>query len=585
MSDQVRVLLIEDSPVDAMILRRHVEQSSEWKVFGPCGSIADAEDRIEDEAPETFELVLVDLTLPDASGLESVEIMRSLLPDAAVVVVTAEDQLEVALQAMEKGASEYLVKGEMTPRGVQRALFYALNSKRLLVQAEAAEANVRLTLAKSPYAVLVVDRVGAVLFSNRAAKPLLPGLTDDSGARLATTVRADEEINMTVRVHDTPTPITMIVRAMVWASTPVRVIYIEDLSAQSEAEELRGMLDQAGVSPEQAFHWHEIKHAGLRGIQRCDDRIGHDTPEDDLTEILQTKAAWEHVLGIANTYMVKGETPEQHLDVVAIVQSCARNLRPTIERHARLRLRATPVPDVVADRLNLTLVFNNLIENAAEAMRGPADGNEITVETRVQDGYVRVSVADTGSGIDPALSIDDLIDRGTTKAKGSGIGLRTTKDTIEKWGGRLDFQSTPGVGTEFFVLLPIPPEPEDAANLRVLVLEDEPNYADAYRRFLDGDNDLHLFDRAEDALEHLLHDRAFDAVLMDLHLAGAMTGLDFYRRVLGIDPELAKRTAFSTGGADDDQTETGMENTLHPRMAKPFKRSDLMAMLEALRPQ
>ena len=119
-----------------------------------------------------------------------------------------------------------------------------------------------------------------------------------------------------------------------------------------------------------------------------------------------------------------------------------------------IRRLGAELPKVMADRSQLQTVFLNLINNAMDAM---ADRGTLTV-TSMHEGYrtVRITVADTGCGIEPAIRDKIFTPLFTTKeeGKGTGLGLSISHDIIESHDGMIDVQSTPGKGTVFTVILP-----------------------------------------------------------------------------------------------------------------------------------
>jgi len=112
------------------------------------------------------------------------------------------------------------------------------------------------------------------------------------------------------------------------------------------------------------------------------------------------------------------------------------------------------LPSVRVSMSELQQVILNLINNALDAME--KKGGKLTLSTRAQDGFVVVEVADTGVGI-PAANLHRIFDPFfTTKAvgKGTGLGLSICYGIIENMGGRIEVQSTVGVGTTFSVYIP-----------------------------------------------------------------------------------------------------------------------------------
>jgi two-component system, NtrC family, sensor kinase len=122
---------------------------------------------------------------------------------------------------------------------------------------------------------------------------------------------------------------------------------------------------------------------------------------------------------------------------------------------AVIRELGADLPSVVADRSQLQTVFLNLINNAMDAME--AKGTLTVSSTRGDDRTVKIRIADTGCGIEPAIRDKIFTPLFTTKeeGKGTGLGLSISHDIIENHGGMMDVQSTPGKGTVFTVVLPV----------------------------------------------------------------------------------------------------------------------------------
>lgn len=119
---------------------------------------------------------------------------------------------------------------------------------------------------------------------------------------------------------------------------------------------------------------------------------------------------------------------------------------------------APGLPKVAMDVGQVQQVLLNLFNNAAEAMaeRNPPGGT-ITIEVKLlpEKSQVEIVVADDGPGIQPAY-LDRIFDpRFTTKKTGHGLGLSTCKRIIENHRGTITVKSAPGVGTQFFIRLPL----------------------------------------------------------------------------------------------------------------------------------
>ncbi len=128
------VLLVEDNPGDAELLHELLEEPDP-AIHGPAPRVLDA-DRMararELLAAESVDAVLLDLSLPDARGLDTVARVREAAPHLPIVVLTGLDDEAVAVQAVQAGAQDYLVKGAVTGLGLRRALRRAVERQRLL---------------------------------------------------------------------------------------------------------------------------------------------------------------------------------------------------------------------------------------------------------------------------------------------------------------------------------------------------------------------------------------------------------------------------------------------------------------------
>jgi len=147
--------------------------------------------------------------------------------------------------------------------------------------------------------------------------------------------------------------------------------------------------------------------------------------------------------------------PLVEVDTQAVVTSTVDMMQPSI-RKARARIEVSPLPHVMADEVQLRQLFQNLIGNALK-FRAEADP-VIGVRVAHHGDQWLFCVEDNGIGIDMQYAervfqmFQRLHERG--KYEGSGIGLTIVKRIVERHGGRVWIESTPGLGTSFFFSLP-----------------------------------------------------------------------------------------------------------------------------------
>ncbi|MDM9380032.1 ATP-binding protein [Chlorogloeopsis sp. ULAP01] len=159
---QIKVLLVEDNPFDTELLQQLFIRAhqQEWEIVN-VEQLSEAIDVCTGQTihscdnsspltlnPNSIDVVLLDLSLPDSMGLDTLKEFRIAVPDIPVVVLTGLNDEEMALQAMAEGAQDYLVKDEITIQSLPRAIRYAIERAEILKQLRESEQHTRKALLK-----------------------------------------------------------------------------------------------------------------------------------------------------------------------------------------------------------------------------------------------------------------------------------------------------------------------------------------------------------------------------------------------------------------------------------------------------
>ena len=252
-----------------------------------------------------------------------------------------------------------------------------------------------------------------------------------------------------------------------------------------------------------------------------------------------------------------------------------------------------------ADAGQIGQVINNLAINAVQAM--PSGGTiRLSMENLpVRDGeiphvkagrYVKVVVADEGTGI-PAEILPKIFDPYfTTKEKGSGLGLTTCYSILKSHGGNIFAQSAPGAGTSFHLYIPATgeaareesPEREQAVmpgTGRVLLMDDEEMVLEVAGEMLAhlGYQGSPARNGGEAVAIYAREEGAFDAAILDLTVPGGMGGKEAASLILGRYP--SARLIVSSGYSDDPVMASPGEYGFAGVVAKPYKIADLSRVL------
>ena len=128
--NSINILLVEDNPADQAMVEEVLQDTTTFKYeLTTCERVQEAADCI---AEQLTDIILLDLSLPDSSGLDTLKKVRSLSPNIPIVIFTGLDDRRIGLEAINLGAEDYLVKGEIREGSVlERTISFALERYKL----------------------------------------------------------------------------------------------------------------------------------------------------------------------------------------------------------------------------------------------------------------------------------------------------------------------------------------------------------------------------------------------------------------------------------------------------------------------
>jgi signal transduction histidine kinase len=552
----MRVLVVDDSPEDRESYRRFLAGMTPPPLVESASTAEEAMLRL----PAGYDCLLLDYHLPDATGLEVLsELQARPLPNPAVILLTGRGDEALAVEAMKRGAQDYLVKGRITAETLTRAVQHAV--EKVALQAEVRRAYSRLE-------DLVRQRTQELEHTNaelrreiaereRAEQARAELLLREREAReLAESANRLKDEFLATLSHELRTPLNAILgwAAVLGAARPEpatveRAAAVIERNARAQAQLVSDLLDMSAI---------------VTGKTRLD---------------------------------------VQPVDVGALLATVADTVRPAAQaRRIELRLEVPPdLPPLLADPARLQQVVWNLLANA---VKFTGEGGHVRLRAELDDGRLRIEVEDDGIGISPEF-LPFVFDRfrqrdsSTTRVHGGlGLGLAIVRHLVEAHGGTVSARSDgDGRGATFRVELPSPPvevAPAAAparrdgargalAGLRVLVVEDEPDSADLCRRVLEGEGAaVELTTDAARAYAALTAAPP-DVLIADIGLPGE-DGYALLRRVRALPAEhgggvpAAALTAYAGPTHADRARQAGY--TLH--LAKPVTPDELVGAVAAL---
>jgi PAS domain S-box-containing protein len=159
----MKVLLVEDNPADALLLRQSLLRDGSSAEIVHVTSIADALQLLDHRQ---FDVTLLDLYLPDAHGLDALFQMHRHSPSVPIVVLTGLDNQDIATNALRNGAQDYLVKGQWDSSLLMRSMRYAIERKRAEQALQKREEHFRSLIENALDIISIVGRDGVVRFAS-----------------------------------------------------------------------------------------------------------------------------------------------------------------------------------------------------------------------------------------------------------------------------------------------------------------------------------------------------------------------------------------------------------------------------------
>ncbi|MFO0630518.1 MAG: response regulator [Polyangiales bacterium] len=622
----MRVLLVEDSADDAVLILRHLRREG---IALETRQVDREDDMLAALAAQPFDAVISDFRLPTFSGIAAIAVARAFDPDLPVIVVSGTMGEETAAETMRAGARDFVLKGALGRLGeaVRREVREARQRREQRGAAErlAQVERERLREAQVMLQTQTLARAGGwewvregdeVFLTVGAAQLLeLPSATEVDRAALRRCFDAIDRQRFVEAVDSGRDVVELDLRATtlggraLWLRLVARVERDERgvrrlLGAVLDITERRDL--EAGIMLQDrlvamgtiaAGVAHEINNpltqlvASLPLALEAAERQGSMEPE--VIEILQGciegAGRIASIVRDLKVFTRPDDSAGARCDLADVLDSVARLLSVEYRHTARLH-RAVPAGIIVAaPQARVAQVLTNLLINAMQAMpRRPTRENRVEVVAERVDDTVVISVRDNGVGIPSAVRARLFTPFFTTKpvGQGTGLGLSVTRQIVQGLGGKISVESVEGEGTVFTVTLPVgdprisqpmptagPTAPPRRA-LRLLLVDDEPLLRAVAVRVL-RPHEVVEAGSVDEALSRVTEDPHFDAVLCDLMLPDR-PGTDLVEELRARWPALAERCVFVSGGAVIAEVQAMLKVLPRDRVVfKPFSAEQL----------
>ncbi|MBN2529037.1 MAG: response regulator [Deltaproteobacteria bacterium] len=646
MDAAIKILLVEDNPGDAKLLQILLQQCHMELSVDHVTTMGEA---IAHAASHPCHIALLDLGLPDSSGLDTVKTLRSFFPQIPVIVLTGFDDEDFAVETLQNGAQDYLIKGKIDVEVVCRSLRYSLGRHETERKLADSIRLLNFAIDQMPVPVVLVSAKDEKLFRiNTPAKHLMSTCppaqqTEINGLDVLKYWSVYHPDGKPYSLEESP--LTKAIREGVHTRNTELVLQNPEGSSWVSAS-ASPLLDEnnnviAGIlvfpditdlkNAQLALMESEKKvhqYDRLEAVGRLAGGIAHDFNNlltviasfaefgiEDLRDEDPIKSDLKQILDAANrgsslsrqllAFSKKQMMEPEFIDVNVLIKELEKLLQRLIGDSIELQiLYDDHLTTIHADPSQIDQVIMNLAVNARDAM--PMGGIlKMSTSNHVLDAdfmkahpcskegnYIRIRVADTGTGMDADVQKRIFEPFFTTKPKdkGTGLGLSTVYGIIEQSNGFINMKSTLGQGTTFDIFLPAiegtsrssesrPPQRKPNQNLTILVVEDDPSVRMIAQRILNnaGHNVLVASNGGEAILECERNADCIDLILTDL-IMPKMTGIELIERLKKLCP--SAKAVFMSGYANEELASRGYEFSGSNLLPKPFRAKDLLVKIQ-----
>ncbi|MEI2582339.1 hybrid sensor histidine kinase/response regulator [Scytonema sp. PRP1] len=492
----INILLVEDSASDAKLL-----QQTLWHLGGERWQVVHFErlsDAIDSCSKSTFDIVLLDLFLPDSKGLNTLAEFYAAAPNIPIVVLAKFDDEDIALQAVAKKAQDYLIKGQITPNLLRRTIRYAIDRGQILKQLKESEHRLRAVFEQTFQSMALLTLEGIILEINQPAlklwgsqqqdcvgKPLWEleswnfSCANQEWLKSIIAKAADGEF---VR-HELLLPSEN--NVMVWIDFSVKPLKDETGKAVLLIVEGRDISESKRAEAELVNAWvqerelnemksnfvsmvsHEFRNpmTVIRTAVELLESYNHQLSDQQKsqyfgkiqTAIRQMLQLLDQILFLGRSDAGKLQYEPTPLDLEDFCSELTQTLQLAANgKHQIIFSFQGEQTSVEVDENLLRYILTNLLSNA---IKYSPQGGKIVFNVLCQDDTATFQIQDSGIGI-PLQDQQRLFETfhrasNVGSIPGTGLGLSIVKKCVDLHQGQIYLQSQVGVGTTFTVKLPL----------------------------------------------------------------------------------------------------------------------------------
>ena len=389
--ENIKILLVEDNPADAGLLKASLATANGGKFkIEQAARLREALTRL---SSEHFDVLLLDLSLPDSMGLDTVESVQKTAKHIPIIVLTGNEDEEVGTEAVRRGVQDYLVKGQIPERLLVRAIEYAIERKQAEDQLRAANEEMEQRVRQRT--LDLQNTVGAL----------------------------QNEVNERLRIEQALRASHFQLRSL--AS---QLSLVEERERRSIALLLH---DHIG----QLLAMAKIKLGGVKKMTHSDNAA---KLVDDVRGLI------DEAIGSTRSLTLQISPPMLYtLGLPAAIETLCEKFKSDYEIDCTFEDDEQPKTLTDDFRAVLFRSINELLLNIGKH----AKASSAKVSVRRKDDRIEITVQDDGVGFETLESVHSSSD--------AGFGLMSIRERLGHLGGTFSVESSPGKGTTVTLTAPL----------------------------------------------------------------------------------------------------------------------------------
>lgn len=459
-SKQYNILVIEDNEGDFYLISEYLAEQGQSVNISHASIYSEAE-KLLNKGDHSFDVILLDLTLPDLSGEELIHRVTKLKGNAATVALTGYSDMEFSIKSLGMGISDYLLKDELTSNILWKSILYSLERRAASKKLKKSEERYRYLFQNNPNPLIILDlkTEKIVDFNRQAIKKY--GYSEDRFSRLSLSdIEADKDKRLLkqdlthdnkglIRLHKTKNGETFFAEInyhrIEYDDNEACLMIVNDISDKLEMQEK--MIESAVCAEEEERNRiaKDLHDGIVQKMVACGMFIENLGDKTGNTKILEDE--------INKLILLIREVTNDTRDISHNLKSAEFELSSLADltgQLARQLSHTSKIEFIYKNHLDYEDHFDpefkkhvyRILQELCSNVIKHSVATKAVISAELAGSRLHISIIDDGSGF------EDIA------AQQKGIGLRNIKSRVYRLGGEIEFEKQPA-GMQIHIELPV----------------------------------------------------------------------------------------------------------------------------------